>query len=167
MNWTDILTAEARRNCLLHADTLARNVGLSERAVRGALRRYEAKGLVERVSTKIYINHFNQQFSPRDLEAVHRILQDGIDAVIAPLSPLRTPDSPQEERIRCGHFSQEELLADLHRCSLPAEALTRNCCWSEICRLRALNQPPIDAESWREICVTRGYLLERQNPRGF
>jgi hypothetical protein len=100
-------------------------------------------------------------------EAVHRILQNGIDAVTVPPIHLPAPTSPKEERIRCGHFSQEELLTDLQRCSLPAEALTRNCCWSEICRLRALSQPPINGESWREICVTRGYLLARQNPRGF
>jgi len=100
-------------------------------------------------------------------EAVQRILQNGIDAATAEPTSLHTPGSVHEGRIRCGHFSQEELLADLHRCSLPAEALTRNCCWSEICRIRALSQPPIDGESWREICVTRGYLLARQNPRGF
>jgi predicted transcriptional regulator of viral defense system len=40
--------------------------------VRNALRRYEAQGLVERVSTKIYINHLNQHFSPRDLTNVLR-----------------------------------------------------------------------------------------------
>jgi len=40
---------------------------LAEPAVRNALRRYESKGLVERISTKVYINHFNQHFSSRDL----------------------------------------------------------------------------------------------------
>src|ERR1700730_13066531 len=72
MNWTDILSREARRNCVLRTDTLARDIGLSQSVVRNALRRYEAKGLVERVSTKIYINHLNQQFSPRDLVNVLR-----------------------------------------------------------------------------------------------
>jgi predicted transcriptional regulator of viral defense system len=72
MNWTDILTREARRNCVLRADTLARDIGLSQGVVRGALRRYEAKGLLERVSTKIYINHFNHQFSPSDLVNILR-----------------------------------------------------------------------------------------------
>jgi len=43
-----------------------------ERVARNALRRYEAQGLVERVSTKIYINHFNQHFSTRDLVNVLR-----------------------------------------------------------------------------------------------
>jgi predicted transcriptional regulator of viral defense system len=72
MNWTTVLTEEARRNCLVRTEALARKHGLSERVVRNALRRYESRGLVERVSTKIYINHFNQQFSPRDLVNVLR-----------------------------------------------------------------------------------------------
>src|SRR5580693_2689534 len=72
MNWTTILTGESRNNCIVRTDHLARKHKLSERVVRDALRRYEAQGLVERVSTKIYINHFNQQFSPRDLVNVLR-----------------------------------------------------------------------------------------------
>jgi predicted transcriptional regulator of viral defense system len=72
MNWTTILSEEARRNCILRSDELARTRKLSEIAVRNALRRYETRGLVERVSTKIYINHLNQQFSPRDLVNVLR-----------------------------------------------------------------------------------------------
>ncbi len=72
MNWTTILTEEARRNCILRSDELARRYKLSEAAVRNALRRHEGRGLVERVSTRIYINHLNQQFSPRDLVNVLR-----------------------------------------------------------------------------------------------
>lgn len=100
-------------------------------------------------------------------KALQKILHDGIDAVATAPEPFQRPTAVREARIRCGHFSQEELLTNLQRCSLPPEALTRNCCWSEICRIRALSQPPIDEESWREICVTRGYFLARQNPRGF
>ena len=100
-------------------------------------------------------------------QAVQRILLDGIDAATAQPEPIPVTAPARKGRIRCGHFEQQELLADLHRSSLPPEALTRSCCWSEICRIRSLSQPPIDAESWREICVTRGYLLARQNPRGF
>jgi predicted transcriptional regulator of viral defense system len=67
MNWTSVLTDEARENSVLHTDTLVHKYKLSEPAARNALRRYEARGLVERISTKIYINHFNQHFSSRDL----------------------------------------------------------------------------------------------------
>jgi predicted transcriptional regulator of viral defense system len=72
MNWTRTLTQEARRNCFLRSDDLAQKYGLGERVVRNALRRYESQGLVERVGPKIYVNHFNQQFSPRDLTNVLR-----------------------------------------------------------------------------------------------
>jgi hypothetical protein len=100
-------------------------------------------------------------------KVVQKILQDGIDAATAQPAPVLVVAVAREGRIRCGHFTQHELLSDLNRCSLPPEALTRTCCWTEICRLRAVSLPAIDAESWREICVTRGYLLARQNPRGF
>src|SRR5260370_14068991 len=72
MNWTIILTEEARRNCILRSDELAHRNKFSEAVARNALRRYQALGLVERVSTKIYINHLNQQFSPRDLVNILR-----------------------------------------------------------------------------------------------
>lgn len=72
MNWTTILTDEARENSILRTDALVRKYKLSEPAVRNALRRYESNGLLERISTKIYINHFNQHFSPRDLVNILR-----------------------------------------------------------------------------------------------
>jgi hypothetical protein len=100
-------------------------------------------------------------------DAVETILRDGIEAVLAPPAPVAIPTHSGTGRTRCGHFEQDELATDLQRNSLPSEALTRNCCWTEICRIRASIYPPIDHESWREICVTRGYLLARQNPRGF
>src|ERR1700734_1004315 len=67
MNWTTILSQEARTNCALQLDELARKCKRSESVIRNSLRRYEKKGLVERVSSKLYINHLNQQFSPQDL----------------------------------------------------------------------------------------------------
>jgi predicted transcriptional regulator of viral defense system len=67
MNWATILAEESRKNSLLRLDELARQYNLQEIVARNALRRYEARGLVEHVSNKIYINRLNQQFSPRDL----------------------------------------------------------------------------------------------------
>lgn len=67
MNWTEILANEAHKNSVLKTDDLVQTYKLTEPAVRNTLRRYESKGLVERISTKIYVNHFNQHFSPRDL----------------------------------------------------------------------------------------------------
>lgn len=72
MNWTEILTEEARRNCFVRTDDLAKKYALDERVVRNTLHRYESKGLVERVAPKIYVNQFNQQFSSHDLTNVLR-----------------------------------------------------------------------------------------------
>lgn len=67
MNWTTILTTEARSNCVLRLEELSHKYKRSEPVIRNSLRRYEQKGLVERVSAKLYINHLNQHFSPQDL----------------------------------------------------------------------------------------------------
>lgn len=67
MNWATILADESRRNSILRSDDLARRHSLSEIVVRNALRRYEARGLVEHISNKIYVNRLNQHFSVREL----------------------------------------------------------------------------------------------------
>ena len=67
MNWTTILAEEARKNSILRLDDLARRYNLQEIVARNALRRYEARGLVEHISNKIYINRLNQNFTPREL----------------------------------------------------------------------------------------------------
>jgi predicted transcriptional regulator of viral defense system len=72
MNWTTILAEEARNNSVLRLDDLARRYDFEESAARNALRRYEARGLVERVSKKVYINQLNQNFSARELVNVLR-----------------------------------------------------------------------------------------------
>jgi hypothetical protein len=107
------------------------------------------------------------QFAKLHFDAVRRIVNDGIDAVMIPGNPPILPSSPKEPRTRCSHFDLAELANDLLRFSLPSEALVRNCCWSEICRIRATIQPKISEEDWSHICFTRGYLLSRHNPRGF
>jgi predicted transcriptional regulator of viral defense system len=66
-SWTTILTTEARSNCVLRLQELSRKYERSEPVIRNSLRRYEQKGLVERVSAKLYINHLNQQSSPQNL----------------------------------------------------------------------------------------------------
>ena len=48
MNWTTILTNEARSNCVLRLEELSRKYKRSEPVARNSLRRYEQKGLVER-----------------------------------------------------------------------------------------------------------------------
>lgn len=72
MNWTTILADESRTNSILRLDDLAHRYSIQEIVARNALRRYEARGLVEHISNKIYINKLNQQFSARELVNVLR-----------------------------------------------------------------------------------------------
>lgn len=63
--------------------------------------------------------------------------------------------------------SDEEILGDLLREAIPKDALVRGCCWRRVCQVRGRNFNQVDAEAWSNICRERGYLLRRQNPRGF
>jgi predicted transcriptional regulator of viral defense system len=124
MNWTTILTDEARRNCILRSDKLARRHKLSEAVVRNALRRYETRGLVERISTKIYINHLNQQFSPRDLVNVLRpqsyislesaMVDKGITSQSPSVLTCVTPGYPQSFRTKSVSIVYRKISPDLY-----------------------------------------------------
>lgn len=65
------------------------------------------------------------------------------------------------------NWSDEEILADIVNETLPSEALVKTCCWKRVCQVRGRNFSQVDAEAWISICQRRGYLQERQNPRGF
>jgi DNA-binding Lrp family transcriptional regulator len=124
MNWTTILTEEARRNCILRSGELARRLRLSEAVVGNTLRRYEARGLVERVSTKIYINHLNQQFSPRDLVNVLRpesyislesaLVDRGITSQSPSVLTCVTPGYPQSFRTKSVGIVYRKMSPDLY-----------------------------------------------------
>ncbi|HEY6269715.1 MAG TPA: hypothetical protein VIX11_15535 [Candidatus Acidoferrum sp.] len=124
MNWTTILTEVARRNCVLRSDELARKYKLSEAAVRNALRRHEERGLVERVSTKIYINHLNQQFSPRDLVNVLRpesyislesaMVEKGVTSQSPSVLTCVTPGYPQSFRTKSVAVVYRKISSDLY-----------------------------------------------------
>src|SRR5580693_4515432 len=124
MNWTTILTGESRNNCIVRTDHLARKHKLSERVVRDSLRRYEAQGLVERVSTKIYVNHFNQQFSPRDLVNVLRprsyislesaLVERGIITQSPSILTCVTPSYPQSFRSKSGSIVYRKISPQLY-----------------------------------------------------
>jgi hypothetical protein len=65
------------------------------------------------------------------------------------------------------NLEESEILGDLRVGSVPDEALVNQCCWRTICRVRGLNFNAVDPEIWREICQRRGYVQQRENPRGF
>jgi len=63
--------------------------------------------------------------------------------------------------------AESQILSDINVVAVPAEALVEDHCWKTICRVRGQNFKRVDAESWSELCTERGYLLRRQNSRGF
>ena len=124
MNWTTILTEEARENCILRTDELAGKRQLPVPIVRNALRRYELRGLVERVSTKIYINHLNQQFSPRDLVNILRpesyislesaLVEKGVITQSPSVLTCVTLGYPQSFRSRSVNITYRKISIDLY-----------------------------------------------------
>jgi hypothetical protein len=60
-----------------------------------------------------------------------------------------------------------EIFTDLENDSIPDDALVNACCWKKICQVRGRNPKAIDVESWTEVSRRRGYVQNRQNPRGF
>ena len=63
--------------------------------------------------------------------------------------------------------SYQEILSDLKEGALPDDALVLGCCWRTICRVRGLYFNLVDPQVWTEICRRRGYIQQRENPRGF
>lgn len=92
--------------------------------VRNALRRYEANGLVERVSTKLYINHVNQQFSPQDLVNILRpksyislesaLVDRGITSQSTSGLTCVTPAYPQSFRSKSVNISYRKISQELY-----------------------------------------------------
>lgn len=51
--------------------------------------------------------------------------------------------------------------------SVSSEDLMSRDGWQHICRVRARNMSRVDELAWQRLCARRGYLQQRQNPRGF
>ncbi len=58
----------------------------------------------------------------------------------------------------CG-YSDQCILTDIIKGSIPMDAYVYGCCWREICRVRGLNLAEIDAETWRDTCRERGHAI--------
>jgi predicted transcriptional regulator of viral defense system len=72
MDWIGILAEEARRSDLILADQLASKYAVGLKVISKALSRCERRGLVERVTHKIYVNKLATDFVPQDLVNVLR-----------------------------------------------------------------------------------------------
>jgi hypothetical protein len=67
LDWVKLITHQARLSGFLRVDELARELNISEVAAGNALRRQEARGLVEHLGKKIFINRLVPDFSGREL----------------------------------------------------------------------------------------------------
>jgi predicted transcriptional regulator of viral defense system len=67
MDWAKIIAEEAKTNDIIHSDELAKRLSVPIQTLRVTLRRQEKRGLVERVTRKIYINKLASGFNVRDL----------------------------------------------------------------------------------------------------
>lgn len=65
------------------------------------------------------------------------------------------------------HSSDAAILDDLKHASIPEIGLVTTCCWKRICQVRGRNFRDVPDDIWEDLCRERGYLLARENPRGF
>lgn len=110
------------------------------------------------------------------LAVAEDVARQGTTRWQVPAPPEKVPES-SPGRHAAGSFGDsqgcycnrpdEEVLSDLKEDSIPDDALVFSCCWKNICRVRGLFFNQIAAETWTEICRRRGYILQRENPRGF
>ena len=59
----------------------------------------------------------------------------------------------------CAMNDHRDVLRDMVNDVLPDDALTSRCCWSTVCRVRALNFSAISDAEWQELCRRRGKLF--------
>lgn len=72
MDWSKLIASESKTRAIINTQDYARRYKLSIRSVHAALKRQEQRGLVERVSNKIYINKLAKGLSQRDVLHVLR-----------------------------------------------------------------------------------------------
>jgi predicted transcriptional regulator of viral defense system len=72
MDWSKVIASESKTRAIIQTDDYAKRHKLSIRSVHAGLKRQGKKGLIERVSNKIYINKLAKGFSQRDLLHVLR-----------------------------------------------------------------------------------------------
>jgi len=72
MDWVRILKEEGTASPLLVADEIAKKYDISLPSIRKALGRQEKRGLVERITHKLYLNNLARDVSPYDLVNVLR-----------------------------------------------------------------------------------------------
>jgi hypothetical protein len=77
------------------------------------------------------------------------------------------PSSADSSAIHYCHSSDAAILDDLKEGRVPEIGLVTSCCWKRICQVRGRNLKDVADDVWQDVCRERGYLLARENPRGF
>lgn len=124
MNWTTILVEESRKNSILRLDDLAHRYNIQETVARNALRRCEARGLVEHIANKVYINRLNQNFSPRELVNILRsdsyislesaLVDEGVTSQSPAILTCVTTGYPKTFRSTSATLSYRKISKDLY-----------------------------------------------------
>jgi hypothetical protein len=66
-----------------------------------------------------------------------------------------------------GTATDREIVRAINSESIDAEDLAGRESWRRICQVRGRNFRLVDEEAWQSLCARRGYVLRRQNSRGF
>lgn len=63
--------------------------------------------------------------------------------------------------------SDRQMVDAINSESIASEDLVSREGWKRICQVRGRNFAAVDEEAWQALCARRGYLMRRQNARGF
>jgi hypothetical protein len=69
--------------------------------------------------------------------------------------------------VRIFGVSDRQVVDAINSESVSSEDLASREGWKRICQVRGRNFAAVDEEAWQSLCARRGYLLRRQNSRGF
>lgn len=129
MDWSKVIASESKTKAIIQTDDYAPKYKLSIRSVHAALKRQEKRGLVERVSNKIYINKLAKGFSQRDLLHVLRpdsyislesaLAEYGVTSQIPRVLTCVSPRYVRNIKSRTVHITFRTLKKDLHWGYLP------------------------------------------------
>ena len=106
--------------------------------------------------------------NPEDVEEIRVRTEDGSIEIASPENLIDHGPARGADRVfgQTGR-SIPQIIDDINEERIPDEWLTEPGTWSEVCRARGLHFNDVDPDAWASLCTKRGYLLRRQNPRGF
>jgi predicted transcriptional regulator of viral defense system len=124
MDWSKVIVSESKTRAIIRTDDYAKKYKLSIRSVHAALKRQGKKGLVERVSNKIYINKVAKGFSQHDLLHVLRpdsyvslesaLADYGVTSQIPRVLTCVSPKYVRNIKSRTAHITFRTLKKDLY-----------------------------------------------------